>query len=150
MWSVYVCLLSTLVVIAFLTLFGSVFSHPKHGDNRHDDLPEVRNLRTTQVTSDSFTVKWDKPRSTFDDYEVTVFSYNGRTSGSCHYGATLLEPGVTVLSCEGLGPCSIYDVTVATTSGRRPTRTSQGVTETITTRGKGKPRIHLASYSILT
>nr|XP_037273366.1 tenascin-X-like [Rhipicephalus microplus] len=96
------------------------------------DLPEVRQLKLTEMDKDSITVSWQRPEGCFDGYIVEVTEENGGSSGvgglsvgSCADGITV-DVQHTSITCTKIEACNVK-ITVRTQRKGPLELTSSGV-----------------------
>ncbi|XP_075727602.1 tenascin-like isoform X2 [Rhipicephalus microplus] len=97
------------------------------------DLPEVRQLKLTEMDKDSITVSWQRPEGCFDGYIVEVAQESsgssgggGLSAGSCAGGVTV-DAQQTSITCRKIKACSVK-ITVRTQRKGHLKFTSPGVT----------------------
>ncbi|XP_075727600.1 fibronectin-like isoform X2 [Rhipicephalus microplus] len=95
-------------------------------------LPEVRQLKLTEMDKDSITVSWQRPEGCFDGYIVEVAEENsgrrgvgGLSAGSCAGGISV-DAEHTSITCRKIEACSVK-ITVRTQRKGPLELTSSGV-----------------------
>ncbi|KAH8029393.1 hypothetical protein HPB51_000178 [Rhipicephalus microplus] len=95
-------------------------------------LPEVRQLKLTEMDKDSITVSWQRPEGCFDGYIVEVAEENAGSSGvgglsvgSCAGGISV-DAEHTSITCRKIEACSVK-ITVRTQRKGPHELTSSGV-----------------------
>ncbi|KAH8029658.1 hypothetical protein HPB51_002115 [Rhipicephalus microplus] len=95
-------------------------------------LPEVRQLKLTEMDKDSITVSWQRPEGCFDGYIVEVTEENSGSSGvgglsvgSCAGGISV-DAEHTSITCRKIEACSVK-ITVRTQRKGPLELTSSGV-----------------------
>nr|XP_037290746.1 tenascin-X-like [Rhipicephalus microplus] len=95
-------------------------------------LPEVRQLKLTEMDKDSITVSWQRPEGCFDGYIVEVTEENsgssgvgGLSAGSCAGGISV-DAEHTSITCRKIEACSVR-ITVRTQRTGPLELTSSGV-----------------------
>ncbi|KAL1414183.1 hypothetical protein MTO96_007662 [Rhipicephalus appendiculatus] len=97
------------------------------------ELPDVFNLTLLSSTKNSITVTWDRPKTRFDYYWISISDDNRENitskkqhyTGSCSNG-TIIHPSQNRVTCTNIDPCTNFSLTVRTHINGPPERTSKG------------------------